>query len=91
MDIQQIRELTLGKYEANKALMLKKLFGEIWHTDLEVVTDEDGYAEFKGFYGDYEAKVNGETASFGIHKTETNSHHLVFYVLFSFCWHQLVR
>jgi hypothetical protein len=24
MDIQQIRELTLGKYEANKALMLKK-------------------------------------------------------------------
>jgi hypothetical protein len=58
--------------------MLKKLFGEIWHTDLEVVTDEDGYAEFKGFYGDYEAKVNGETASFGIHKTETNSHHLVF-------------
>jgi hypothetical protein len=43
-----------------------------------VVTDEDGYAEFKGFYGDYEAKVNGETASFGIHKTETNSHHLVF-------------
>ena len=78
MDIQQIRELTLGKYGANKALMLKKLFGEIWHTDLEVATDEDGYAEFKGFYGNYEAELNGKTAKFGIHKLEANLHHLVF-------------
>ena len=60
------------------AIMLKKLFGEIWHTDIEVVTDENGCAEFKGFYGDYEAEVNGETAKFGIHKTDANSYCLEF-------------
>lgn len=58
------------------ALMLKKLFTEIWHTDLEIETDENGCAEFRGFYGDYEAEIGGETVKFGIHKAEDNSYQL---------------
>ena len=37
--------------------MLKELFGKIWHTDIELVTDEKGYFDFRGFYGDYEITV----------------------------------
>ena len=50
------------------ALILKKLFNEIWHTDIELITDENGYVEFRGFYGDYTAEINGSAANFGIHK-----------------------
>ena len=68
------RDLTPKK----SALMLKKLLYEVWHTDLEIKTDENGCAEFRGFYGDYEAELNGETVKFGIHKAEENSYHLEF-------------
>lgn len=46
------------------ALMLKKLFSEVWHTDGEFVTDNDGCIEFRGFYGDYLATVetDGKTS-----------------------------
>lgn len=55
------------------ALMLKKLFSEIWHTDLSGKTNKNGEIEFRGFYGDYEAVINGKTYNFGIHKnSETN-------------------
>lgn len=50
------------------ALMLKSLFHDIWHTELELTTDEDGFIEFRGFYGDYTAEVNGETVMFSICK-----------------------
>lgn len=46
------------------ALMLKKLFGEIWHTELEAETDEDGYVTFRGFFGDYEASFDGGAMRF---------------------------
>lgn len=58
------------------ALMLKKLLGEVWHTEETLETDENGYIEFRGFYGEYEAIVDGKTLSFGIHKGENNSHNL---------------
>jgi len=54
------------------ALMLKKLFDEEWHTDLELITDADGYIEFKGFFGDYSALVNGRSYKFGLHKNQIN-------------------
>ncbi len=47
---------------------LKALFSEIWHTDLEVTTDEDGYIEFRGFYGEYEAKSENMSMRFGLHR-----------------------
>lgn len=50
------------------AVMLKKLFTEIWHTDLELTTDADGYVDFRGFYGEYEAKFDGLSRRFGLHK-----------------------
>ena len=36
------------------------LFNELWRTDVEVETNGDGIAKFKGFYGDYELDINGE-------------------------------
>ena len=42
--------------------VFKNLFEKEWHTEAEVTTDEEGFALFKGFYGDYTAKieVNGK-------------------------------
>ena len=39
-------------------LIIKDLLQKKWHTELELVTDENGNAEFRGFYGDYCANVN---------------------------------
>ncbi len=36
---------------------LKELLQKEWHTEADVETDENGVAYFKGFYGDYEAKI----------------------------------
>ncbi len=54
------------------ALMLKKLFNEIWHTDLELTTDKDGCIDFRGFYGDYEVEVDEQKLEIGIHKEKNN-------------------
>ena len=54
------------------ALMLKELFGKVWHTDMELLTDKDGYIEFRGFYGDYTAACNGTKFEFGLHKNQNN-------------------
>ena len=37
--------------------MLKKLFKEQWHTEVELVTDENGQIEFEGFHGEYEVCI----------------------------------
>ena len=58
------RDLTPKK----SAIMLKKLFSEEWHTDLTLTTDKDGFIEFRGFYGDYEANINGNIIPFSLHK-----------------------
>lgn len=36
---------------------IKELTREKWHTELETVTDKDGTADFRGFYGEYEITV----------------------------------
>lgn len=59
-----LRNLTPKK----SAIRLQDLFNKKWHTDLELVTDENGVVAFRGFYGDYEAVLNGQKFSFGIHK-----------------------
>ena len=51
---------------------LWELFNKKWHTELELTTDENGYVEFRGFYGDYTAEIDGAYAAFGIHKHEDN-------------------
>ena len=40
---------------------IKRLINEEWHTEIELTTDENGYARFRGFYGDYEA-ISGDTS-----------------------------
>ena len=51
---------------------LYDLFNKKWHTDLELVTDKNGYVEFRGFYGDYIAEVQDSVAEFSLHKFEDN-------------------
>ena len=46
------------------AIMLKKLFSEVWHTECETVTDGEGYARFRGFFGDYTAEFDGGEMKF---------------------------
>ena len=50
------------------ALELKRLFDEEWHTELDLVTDEDGRIQFRGFYGDYVADFAGQSLPFDLHK-----------------------
>lgn len=51
---------------------LYRLINETWHTEAELVTDENGYIELRGFYGNYVAKCEGNAANFGIHKGKSN-------------------
>ena len=49
-------------------LAMQEMFNKTWHTELELVTDEDGYVEFDGFYGTYEIDADGDKTVVGIHK-----------------------
>ena len=37
---------------------IKELLQKRWHTEAELVTDKNGSAEFRGFYGDYSAVIS---------------------------------
>ncbi|MBE7053912.1 MAG: hypothetical protein E7391_06540 [Ruminococcaceae bacterium] len=52
------------------AKRLHYLFNEKWHTDLELVTDENGCVNFRGFYGNYVAEIDGKKYNFGLHKKD---------------------
>jgi GH35 family endo-1,4-beta-xylanase len=54
------------------AEMLKALFNEKWHTDLELTTDKNGYIDFRGFFGEYEGEIDGMEFDFEIHKNDNN-------------------
>lgn len=43
---------------------IKNLFEETWHTEEETISNENGTAKFKGFYGKYDIKIeiDGQTA-----------------------------
>lgn len=49
------------------------LLNEKWHTDLELTTNENGEIEFRGFYGNYSAEVDGKEFEFSLHKDEDSS------------------
>lgn len=55
------------------AIMLKKLFSEVWHTEEELTTDDQGNISFRGFYGDYLATSDKKEIEFSIHKNANNS------------------
>lgn len=47
---------------------LYKLTHEVWHTKEQLVTDQNGYVDLRGFFGEYTLGINGKTYDFGIHK-----------------------
>lgn len=48
---------------------IRDLIQTEWHTETETTTDENGVAYFRGFYGDYSAKINGREAKLRAYKT----------------------
>lgn len=36
---------------------IQELFQKTWHTELDLGTDDGGYASWKGFYGDYDVEI----------------------------------
>ncbi len=36
---------------------LNELINRRWHTDIELITDENGHADFRGFYGNYDIEI----------------------------------
>lgn len=55
---------------------IKNLIQNVWHTEAEVTTDENGEAIFRGFYGEYEVSyvVNGKeiTKKINLSKDQKN-------------------
>ena len=66
------RDLTPKK----AALELKRLFTEEWHTEAVLTTNEEGEVSFRGFYGDYEAEIDGKALAFGLHKGQNDFQNL---------------
>lgn len=59
------------------ALRLHKLINEVWHTDLELTTDENGYVDFRGFYGEYIAETDTSVADFHLHKNDCRTTEII--------------
>lgn len=53
------------------ALRLEKLIKEVWHTKEEITTDENGWAEFRGFWGNYSVRGEGLKTEIGLHRGDT--------------------
>lgn len=51
---------------------IKELFQKKWHTEIEVNTNDDGEAVFKGFYGDYDVIVETEDNKIQTHQISFN-------------------
>lgn len=55
------------------ALALHELFHKTWHTSLTLHTDSDGYADFRGFFGEYTVTVEGQTTPLSLHRSHPAS------------------
>ena len=54
-------------------LRIKELLQKKWHTETELVTDENGNAEFRGFFGDYDVEIENETRKISLSKKGDNA------------------
>ena len=52
--------------------MLKKLFHETWHTEVDLTTNEGGWASWNGFWGKYDCTINGQPVQ-QLHLTKDSS------------------
>lgn len=48
------------------------LFHKEWNTEEDLITDENGECEFRGFYGDYEITVEGKKHNLSFYKKNDN-------------------
>ena len=53
--------------------MIQDLFGKVWRTNAEAVTRDNGRAEVKGFYGEYDVEIaaNDRTITVPMHLCKT--------------------
>ena len=53
--------------------MIQNLFGKVWRTNADAVTRDNGRAEVKGFYGEYDVEIaaNGRTITVPMHLCKT--------------------
>ena len=60
---------------------IKELLQKRWHTEAELVTDKNGSAEFRGFYGDYSAVISSSEevvrTKISLSKTSENSFDII--------------
>ena len=60
---------------------IKELLQKTWHTEAELVTDKNGSAEFRGFYGDYSVVISSSEEVIGtkisLSKTSENSFDII--------------
>ena len=61
---------------------IKNLFEKVWHTEKELVADNEGVSEFKGFFGKYEVVVeyNGEEKSFEIDVKKNGDNNFILHI-----------
>jgi hypothetical protein len=59
--------------------VIQDLFYKEWTTNLEIETNQEGKACFKGFYGDYEICDNeNKVATFTMSKSLKRNHTIIF-------------
>lgn len=51
---------------------LKELLEKRWNTEAELITDENGNAEFRGFFGDYDVEIENEIKKLKLSKKGNN-------------------
>ncbi len=56
--------------------VLDRLINREWHTDVSLTTDENGYAYFEGFYGDYTLTAADHICIRPFHKENTGYYHV---------------
>jgi len=52
--------------------MLDKLINQTWRTNTEVITNNQGTISFRGFFGEYEIKLNYPEGGIKVYKVHIN-------------------
>ena len=56
--------------------VLDDLINNEWRTDVNLITDEEGRAYFRGFFGDYTVKIGKTSEERQFHKENTGYYHV---------------
>ena len=57
---------------------LKELLTETWHTEASLLSDENGEANFRGFFGDYDVEIDGCTEKYTISLSKNSNNEFIF-------------